>query len=78
MSKKDILNMKSVAYYSGCGGIEIKSILYGIDDYVLCVSGCWNGKQKPHKLKIYYSGEYAYIKLHGYRIMLKDCIIMGA
>ena len=55
--------METIAYYSGLNGLEIKGIEYGIDDHVLCVSGAWNGKPKPHRLKIYYTSENAYIKL---------------
>lgn len=78
MTKKDILNMETIAYYSGFNGLEIKGIEYGINDYVLCVSGAWNGKPKPHCLKIYYTSENAYIKLNGYRVSLDECIRTGA
>ena len=78
MKKSEILNMKTIAYYSGLNGLEIKGIEHGIDDYVLCVSGAWGGKQKPHRLKIYYTSINAYINLHGYKIPLDECIRMGA
>ena len=74
MNKKDILKMETIAYYSGFNGLEIKGIEYGIEDYVLCVSGAWNGKPNPHRLKIYYTSENAYIKLNGYRVPLDECI----
>ena len=77
MNKKDILKMETIAYYSGFNGLEIKGIEYGIDDHVLCVSGAWNGKPKPHRLKIYYTSENAFIKLHGYRVPLDECIRTG-
>lgn len=77
MKKSEILKMETIAYYSGFNGLEIKGIEYGIDDHVLCVSGAWYGKPKPHRLKIYYTSENAYIKLHGYRIPLDECIRMG-
>ena len=75
-TKKEIcLNNKSFAYYSGFSGLEFKHIEYGIDDYIYCVSGAWNGKPKYHKLKIYYGGnDNGYIKLHGYKIPLNECI----
>ena len=78
MSKKEIcLKNKSFAYYSGLNGLEFKQIEYGIEDYIYCVSGSWNGKPKYHKLKIYYDNNgNNYIKLHGYKIMLSDCIRM--
>ena len=77
MTKKDILKMETIAYYSGFNGLEIKGIEYGIDDYVLCVSGAWYGKPKPHRLKIYYTSENAYIKLSGEKIRLDECIRTG-
>ena len=76
MTKKDLLQMETIAYYSGFNGLEIKGIEYGIDDYVLCVSGAWNGKPKPHRLKIYYNGDNPFILLNGYKCPLNDFIRM--
>lgn len=77
MSKKEVcLNNESFAYYSGFGGLEFKKIEYGIEDYIYCVSGVWTGKPSFHKLKVYYNGDNNYIKLHGYRIPLNECIRM--
>ena len=77
MSKKEIcLNNPSVAYYSGFNGLEIKKTEYGVEDYVYCVSGSWNGKPKYHKLKIYYSSNGDYVRLHGYKVPLNECIRM--
>lgn len=76
MSKKEICSqLPSVAYYSGFGGLEIKKIEYGIDDYIYCVSGAWTGKKSYHKLKVYYD-DVPYIKLHGYKVLLNECIKM--
>lgn len=50
MSKKEIYTGKSIAYYSGFNGLEIKHIEYGIDDYLYCVSGCWYGGEKPGQI----------------------------
>ena len=74
---KNILNMKSIAYYSGLDGIEIKDIEYGIEDYVLCVSGAWSSKKQTHRVKIYYYPEPAHFYIHGYKIPLDECIRMG-
>lgn len=80
MTKKEVcLNNKSIAYYSGYNGLEIKKIEYGIEDYVYCVSGAWGSPKnyRYHKLKVYYdkNGEN-YIKLHGYKVPLNECIRM--
>ena len=77
MKKSDILKMKSVAYYSGLNGLEIKKIEYGIDDHILCVSGAWGGKKQAHKVKINYTANgNAYVRIHGYRVPLNECIGM--
>lgn len=79
MKKSDILKMKSIAYYSGLSGLEIKEIEYGINDYVLCVSGAWCSKKQAHRVKINYTPRgYAYIRIHGYRIPLNECFRMEA
>lgn len=77
-TKKQIcLENKSFAYYSGLNGLEFKHIEYGINDYIYCVSGSWNGKQAYHKLKVYCDNKgNSYIKLHGYKIPLNECLRM--
>ena len=78
MNKKEYcLNNPAIAYYSGLNGLEIHGIEYGVTDYIYCVSGAWNGSKKYHKLQIYYNKDDSYIKLHGYKIPLKECIRMG-
>lgn len=77
MTKKEIcLNNESFAYYSGFGGLEFKKIEYGIEDYMYCVSGAWNGKPSYHKLKVYYDNDNSYVKLHGAKVPLNECIKM--
>lgn len=77
-TKKEIcLENKSFAYYSGLGGLELKKIEYGINDYIYCVSGAWTNKKSYHRLKVYYSSTDSYIKLHGYKIPLSECISMN-
>lgn len=82
MNKKEYcFKNPATAYYSGFHGFEIHGIEYGINDYIIGVSGAWGGDKgrKYHRLKIYYdrSGN-GYFKLHGYKCMLSDCIRMGA
>ena len=77
MTKKEICeNNASFAYYSGLGGLEFKKIEYGIEDCIYCVSGAWTNKKSYHKLKVYYNDNGGYLKLHGYKIPLSDCIRM--
>lgn len=69
IKKSELLNMETVAYYSGFGGIEVKAI---DDDYMYCVSGTFAGKVTPHKLKIYYNSERPYIVYNGHRCCLDE------
>lgn len=77
ITKKDILKLKSTAYYSGFGGLEVKAIEYDLDEYLLCVTGTWTSQMTAHRLKIYYPPKGSpYVKLYGYRILLDECIRM--
>lgn len=77
-TKKDVcINNKSFAYYSGFNGLELKHIEYGINDYIYCVSNAWGGKKVYHKLKVYTDNNgNGFLKLHGYKIPLDECIRM--
>lgn len=78
MNKKEIcLQKPAIAYYSGLNGLEIHDIEYGIEDYLYCVSGAWGGGKAYHKLKIHYDNNGGFVRLHGYRIPLNECIKMG-
>ena len=72
---------ESIAYYSGLNGLEIKGIEYGIDDYIYCVSGAWYGgkaAKQYHRVKVQYTRKgAAFLRVHGYRIPLNECIRMG-
>lgn len=75
MTKREFCEShETIAYYSGFGGLEIKGFDWGIDDYMYCISGAWGGKKTPHRLKIY-NGEY--VKLHGCKVPLSECISTG-
>lgn len=78
--KKAILDAACVAYYSGWNGIEIKTIEYGINDYIVYVSGCFCGKREVHKSRVYYGMKEntAYFKYNGKRIPLNECIRVNA
>ncbi len=81
MNKKEYCQKNPVvAYYSGFSGLEIHGIEYGIDDYVICVSGAWSAasKRKYHSLKIQYDGQgRPFFRFHGYKCLLDDCIRTG-
>ena len=79
--KQMYFNKPSVAYYSGLNGLEIKEIIYDIDDYVIFIDNAWNGKstyKNVHKSKIYYSNnDRDYFRFNGYRIPLNECLRMN-
>ena len=75
MTKRKICDEhRTVAYYSGLGGLEVRYISYGINDFIYLIAGACSNKKSYHKLKIHYGHKYAYIKLHGYRSWLSDSI----
>lgn len=75
MTKKEYCTGRpTVAYYSGLGGLEVKHIEYGIDDYVYLVAGAWIGKKSYHRLKIHYGAKSVYICLYGQRCPLSEFI----
>lgn len=80
MTKKEYCkNKKSIAYYSGFNGLEIKGIEYGINDFIYCISNCWHGGEKAekyHKCKIYYAKDNTYFFVNKYKILLSDCLGM--
>lgn len=80
MKTKEINSLPSIAYYSGLNGLEIKRIIHGLDDYVLCVSGCWHGGEKAkkaHCVKIQYTASgKAFFRVNNQRIPLDECIRM--
>ena len=79
--KIEMYNKKSVAYYSGLNGLEIKDIVYDINDYVVFTVNAWYGKNSykdVHKSKIYYSANgNDYFRYNGYTIPLNECIRMN-
>ena len=77
MTRKEYcLKNPAVAYYSGFSGLEIHGIEYGINDYLYCVSGAGGAKSKqtPHKLKIYYDDNGGFVRLHGCKVPMNECI----
>ena len=69
------LDQKTVAYYSGWNGIEIKGIEYGINDYIIYITNAFTSNKKVHKTRVYYSsGENDYFIADGKRIKLNECL----
>jgi len=76
MRKKEVcLNNDSFGYWSSLGGVEVKKIEYGIEDYCYCISGAWCSEKSYHRVKIHY-GDRDYIVLHDYKLYFDECIRM--
>lgn len=73
---KDYRDMPTVGYWSDMGGVEVKEIQYGIDDYALVVAGTMSSTPTSHRLKIYYNSQEPYIRLHGRRLKFSDCMFV--
>jgi len=76
MSKLQLaLEKPTIGYWSGMAGLEVKEILYGIEDKIECISGSWSGKPKRHLVKVYYGRDGRdYIRLNGYKFYLDECL----
>lgn len=64
----------TIAYYSGFGGLEIKHIEFGIEDYIYLVADAWSGKRTYHRLKLHYGTKNCYVRFRGCRYKLSDFI----
>lgn len=64
----------TIAYYSGFGGVEIKSIEYGINDYAVVVSNAFVGKKKVHRVLIRYNKNGGSFKVNDMTIPMDACL----
>jgi hypothetical protein len=69
-TKEYCLTSPTIAYSPILGGIEIKGIEYGIEDYAYAT--VLTNTPTFHKLKIHYTGNDAYIRLRGLRCRFSD------
>lgn len=72
--KNEAIFMQTVGYYSGYGGIEVKYIIYGIDDIVLFTAGTFCGKPSAHRAKIHYDTDRPYFIYAGRRIHFDEIL----
>lgn len=61
------------AYISAFGGIEIKDIIYDIEDYVVFIANAWGGTWSVHKAKIHYSDD-PYFMFKGVRLHFNEAL----
>lgn len=77
MSKHEYIRThKTIGYYSGMGGIEIKGIEYECGDSVVyAVSGAFCNGKSHHRVKIEYtiSGD-EYFRIRNVHIPMRDCM----
>lgn len=79
MNKRKVCeNNRSFAYISALGGVELKEIEHGINDYIYCISNAWHDKKRYHKVRINYRVKGSYIIVRGYRLKLSEAIIMNS
>lgn len=72
--KEMVMAKETVGYISACGGIEIKEIVYDIDDHVVFIAGAWCKDKSAHKRKIYYNGNGAYFIYNGQRFNFNEIV----
>ena len=73
--KNYYLNKKTIAYASMLGGVEVKDIVYGIEDHMVVVVNAWAGNKSVHQLKVNYNANGdAYITYKGTRIPLSEML----
>lgn len=70
--------MRTVGYWSAWGGVELKEIQYGIEDYAIVVANSFLGGSvsKAHRVRIHYE-DRSYIKLEGHTYYFDECIRNG-
>ena len=68
--KQNYLNKNTIGYWCDWGGVEVKGIEYGINDYVIIYIRL---KRSVHRVKIYY-GIRHYIRIRGRRLYFDECL----
>ena len=74
--KAAVIAAPAIAYYSGFGGIELKGVESGCDDYIIFVANAWHGQKSAHRAKVR-SGlrdDSVYFMFGGTRIPLSECL----
>ncbi len=74
--KQHYLDMRTVGYWSGFDGLEVKELQYGIEGYAIVVSGSFTGTKNVHRLRVYYD-DRPYIKLFDRKWFFDECIRNG-
>jgi len=73
-------SLPTIGYWSTLGGVEVKSIEHGIEDYLVCVVGAWTGVRTVHRLRVKYTHSKdarAYVSFEGTKLYLDQCLRTG-
>ena len=73
LEKQNYLNKNTIGYWSDWGGVEVKGIEYGINDYAIIYIRL---KKSVHRVRINYGRKLDrdYIRIHGRRLYLNECL----
>lgn len=76
MNRLDTYNsLPTIAYWSTLGGVEVKDVEFGDENYIEVVAGTFACQRTAHRLKVYYSvTKGPYVKLFGTRLYTRECI----
>ena len=75
MIKERYLRMRTIGYWSEYGGIELKDIEYGINDYAVVVSGAFSANRRCHKVMIHTNKNgRQFIMINGRRYYFDNCL----
>ena len=72
--KEMVMAKETIGYVSAFGGIEVKEIIYDIDDHVVFIAGAWGPDKSAHKRKIYYNGNGPYFMFNGQRVHFNEIV----
>jgi hypothetical protein len=71
---REIIAAPVVGYWSALGGIEVKKIVNGFEDYAEIVECAWTRNKRAHIVRIHYETERPFIKLYGSRYYFDECL----
>ena len=55
IEKRQIDEMPTIGYWSALGGVELKKVEHGVEDYCICRVNSWRRKPTYHRVKIKYT-----------------------
>lgn len=72
--------MPTIGYWPGLGGVELKKVEPGNDDYCLCIVKSWKNEPTYHRVRVYSTNTVhkeprEFIILYYERFYLDECIL---